>query len=104
VFTQDERIEVVMSCKWATLAAPNAPWWTALKVLDQHGCEAAIHGDDLCVTDGHDCHQEIKDAGRFATVPRTKAISTTKLTSGSHLPTESFPNEVNFGWNANILH
>jgi ethanolamine-phosphate cytidylyltransferase len=95
VFTQDERIEVVMSCKWATLAAPNAPWWTALKVLDQYGCEAAIHGDDLCVTDGHDCYQEIKDAGRFATVPRTKAISTTNLIGRMlRLPPEKLPPSV----------
>jgi ethanolamine-phosphate cytidylyltransferase len=95
VFTQDERIEVVMSCKWATLAAPNAPWWTALKVLDQYGCEVAIHGDDPSMTDGHDCYQEIKDAGRFATVPRTKAISTTNLIGRMlRLPAEQLPATV----------
>jgi ethanolamine-phosphate cytidylyltransferase len=95
VFTQEERIEVVMSCKWATRAIPDAPWWTSLTVLDSLGCEMAVHGDDPCITDGVDCYQAIKDAGRFATVPRTKAISTTNLIGRMlRLPKEQLPESI----------
>jgi ethanolamine-phosphate cytidylyltransferase len=84
-----------MSCKWATQAIQDAPWWTSLTVLDECGCEVAVHGDDACITDGTDCYQAIKDAGRFVTVPRTKAISTTNLIGRMlRLPKSQLPDSI----------
>jgi ethanolamine-phosphate cytidylyltransferase len=59
---------------------PDVPYTTQIDWLDRFGCDVCIHGDDIVLNaEGVDCHSEIKLAGRFATVPRTKAISTTNL-------------------------
>jgi ethanolamine-phosphate cytidylyltransferase len=80
VFTLAERLELVTACKWASRVIPDAPFTCTLSWLDRFDCEACIHGDDLVLNaDGVDCYHEVRSQGRFATVPRTKAISTTNL-------------------------
>lgn len=80
VFTFKERLELVNACRWPTKVIPNAPFSAEVDWLKRFGCEACIHGDDLVLNaDGVDCYQAMKDANMFATVPRTKAISTTNL-------------------------
>jgi len=95
VFTQDERMELVSACKWVTKAVPDAPFTTQVDWLKRFECEACIHGDDLVLnSDGVDCYAAIKEADMFATVPRTKAISTTNLIGRMlRLPKEQLPDD-----------
>jgi ethanolamine-phosphate cytidylyltransferase len=97
VFNMKERIEVVEACKWVAKAIPAVPWVTELEYLDEHGCDVAVHGDDICLTDdGQNTYHKIISAGRFATVPRTKAISTTNLIGRMlRLPKEELPSSIN---------
>ena len=49
-------------------------------MLIDHDVDFCVHGDDIVTTaDGTDCYQEVKDAGKFRIVPRTKGVSTTDL-------------------------
>lgn len=80
VFSQDERMEMITACKWVTKAIPDSPYTVTLDWLDKHDCQVCVHGDDVALnSDGVDCHEPVIKAGRFRTVPRTKAISTTNL-------------------------
>jgi ethanolamine-phosphate cytidylyltransferase len=80
VFTLAERMEIVTSCKWVTVAVPDAPYTTELEWVERYGCDVVVHGDDIVLNaDGQDCYGIMKQHNRFATVPRTKAISTTNL-------------------------
>ena len=95
VFTLKERVELVSSCKWVTKVVPDAPYTTQVDWLDRYECEACIHGDDVVLNgDGEDCYGLIKKAGKFATVPRTKAISTTNIIGRMlRLPKEQLPDD-----------
>ena len=98
VFTLQERMELVSACKWVTKAVPDAPYTTEVDFIKKYGCEACIHGDDVCLNgDGEDCYAAIKKAGMFATVPRTKAISTTNIIGRMlRLPKEQLPHNFDF--------
>lgn len=93
VFNLQERMELVSACKWATKVIPDAPFTTQVDWLKRFDCEACIHGDDLVLnSDGVDCYKAVKDANMFATVPRTKAISTTNLIGRMlRLPKDQLP-------------
>lgn len=59
---------------------PNSPYDVTIEWMDKFHCDVNVHGDDLALNaDGVDCHEPVIKAGRFETVPRTKAISTTNL-------------------------
>ena len=80
VFSQEERAIMIKACKWVTKVIPDSPYDVTIEWLDKWNCECCVHGDDLALNaDGVDCHQPVIDAGRFETVPRTKAISTTNI-------------------------
>jgi ethanolamine-phosphate cytidylyltransferase len=96
VFTLAERMEVITACKWVTAAIPNAPFSPDLEWMDRYQCDVSVHGDDLVITEGgFDCHKIVKEANRFATVPRTKAMSTTNLIGRMlRLPKSELPPDV----------
>lgn len=80
VFTLAERMEMIKACKWVTQAIPDSPYTVTLDWMDKFDCEVCVHGDDIALNaDGVDCHEPIIKSGRFVTVPRTKAISTTNI-------------------------
>lgn len=93
VFTLKERLEIVSACKWVTKVVPGAPFTATMDVLNENHCDVAVHGDDLVLNgDGVDCYAEMKRNNRFATVPRTKAISTTNIIGRMlRLPKEELP-------------
>ncbi|KAH0789741.1 cytidyltransferase-related domain containing protein [Histomonas meleagridis] len=97
VFTLQERLEIVSSCKWVTKVIPNAPYTAQVDYVRNLGCEACVHGDDIVLNgDGHDCYEEIRKANMFATVPRTKAISTTNIIGRMlRLPASELPEDIN---------
>jgi ethanolamine-phosphate cytidylyltransferase len=80
VFTLEERLVLVDACKWVTKSLPYSPYTVTVEHLDKWNCDVCVHGDDLPLNaDGVSCHEPVMKAGRFQTVPRTKAISTTNL-------------------------
>lgn len=80
VMNQEERYEAVAACKWVNEVAKGAPYVTSLEWMDRYGADVCVHGDDIVTThDGHDTYHEVKEAGRFRTVPRTEGVSTTQL-------------------------
>ncbi|EOB11624.1 Ethanolamine-phosphate cytidylyltransferase [Nosema bombycis CQ1] len=80
VMKDEERIEVVKSCKWANEVTLEAPFVTEMSVVRKYGCSLVLHGDDL-VTDekGQDTYHKIKAEGKFKTVQRSSGISTTDI-------------------------
>lgn len=112
VFTLKERMEIVKACKWVTKAIPDVPFSCTMDVLNELNCDVCVHGDDLVITgDGYDCYGEMKKNNRFATVPRTKAISTTNIIGRMlRLPKEELPEGfdkselVDFAGNSSSLH
>lgn len=80
VFTLEERLIMINACKWVTKTIPDSPYDVSTIWLDKLNCECNVHGDDIAInSDGVDCHNDVISAGRFETVPRTKAISTTNI-------------------------
>jgi ethanolamine-phosphate cytidylyltransferase len=105
-------MELVSSCKWVTAAIRDAPYTTQIEWLDRYHCDACIHGDDIVLNaDGIDTYNIIKQHNRFATVPRTKAISTTNLIGRmlrlpkSEMPTDFDPTQlVDLAGSSSSLH
>ncbi|KAI3645405.1 hypothetical protein MP228_008333 [Amoeboaphelidium protococcarum] len=80
VFTEEERYAVVRACKWVNEVVEDAPYFTSVKVMDQHHCQFCVHGDDITTTaDGTDCYAEVKQLNRYQECKRTDGISTTEL-------------------------
>lgn len=75
-----ERYAAVRACKWVDEVVEDAPYITSLEIMDRHGCDICVHGDDLVVTtDGKDSYAQVKMAGRYRECKRTTSISTTDL-------------------------
>lgn len=97
VFTLEERMIMIEACKWVTKVIPDSPYNVSVEWLDKLNCDCNIHGDDLAInSDGVDCHESVIKAGKFETVPRTKAISTTNLIGRMlRLPELELPDDFN---------
>lgn len=49
-------------------------------MLNKHDIDYCVHGDDIVTSaDGTDTYHEVKKAGKFKTVPRTRGVSTTDM-------------------------
>lgn len=80
VMSEQERYEAVAACKWVDEVVPAAPYVTQLKMLEERNVDFCVHGDDIvCDAEGRDTYWEIKQAGKFRTVPRTAGVSSTDL-------------------------
>ncbi|RKP18555.1 Nucleotidylyl transferase, partial [Rozella allomycis CSF55] len=89
VMNQEERYEAVAACKWVDEVVPNAPYFTTVEILDQYDADFCVHGDDISkinvmtnnatLSDGTDCYEEVKKAGRYKECKRTTGVSTTEL-------------------------
>lgn len=80
VFTQTERVKMLRANKWVHEVVPDAPYITTLETLDKHRCDFCAHGDDITYTvDGEDAYREVKAAGRYREVDRTRGVSTTDV-------------------------
>lgn len=93
VFTLEERLTIVSACKWVTQVVPGPPYAPTMEWLDRYNCDVSVHGDDVAIdANGIDAYKEMKDAGRYAEVPRTKAISTTNIIGRMlRMPKEELP-------------
>lgn len=80
VMKEEERYTAVAACKWVDEIVKDAPYVTELEMLEKYNIDFCVHGDDLVTaSDGTDCYHEVKKAGKFKVVKRTKGISTTDL-------------------------
>lgn len=90
VMREEWRYEAVEACKWADEVVRDAPYVTTLSTLDSQRCDFSVHGDDI-TTDAHgvDSYAEVKSAGRYREVKRTKTVSTTDMVGRMLLCTKS---------------
>jgi ethanolamine-phosphate cytidylyltransferase len=80
VMNEEERYLAVAACKWVDEVVRDAPYVTSLEMLNKYEIDYCVHGDDIVTSaDGVDTYHEVKKAGRFKTVPRTRGVSTTDL-------------------------
>jgi len=90
VMKEEERYKAVAACKWVDEVVKGAPYVTSLEMLNDYNIDFCVHGDDIVTSaDGTDCYDEVKRAGKFKTVPRTKGVSTTDLVGRMLLMTKS---------------
>ncbi|KAL8270370.1 hypothetical protein Esti_005694 [Eimeria stiedai] len=81
IYTQEERAEIVASCKWVDEVVVGTPYEVSTQLLDTLACEAAAHGDDWVVgADGRDAYAEPRKAGRMMVFKRTEGVSSTNIT------------------------
>ncbi|KAL8442867.1 hypothetical protein Emag_006223 [Eimeria magna] len=81
IYTQEERAEIVASCKWVDEVVVGTPYEVSTQLLDTLACEAAAHGDDWVVgADGRDAYAEPRKAGRMLIFKRTEGVSSTNIT------------------------
>eukprot|EP00946_MAST-07B_sp_MAST-7B-sp1_P003049 g3049.t1 len=76
VFSDEERLLLVRSCKYVDEVVFDTPYTTSLEVLDDPrvNCKYCAHGDDLAPM-----YLPIRDAGRMLVFKRTEGTSTTDL-------------------------
>jgi len=80
VMCEEERYKAAEACKWVDEVVRDAPYITSLELMDKYNCDFCVHGDDIVTSaDGTDTYHEVKKAGRFKTVSRTRGVSTTDL-------------------------
>jgi ethanolamine-phosphate cytidylyltransferase len=80
VMEDDERYEVVKSCRWVDEIVEDAPFVTQLSTIRENGCSLVVHGNDPIVDGlGNDCYHQVKKRGMFQEFERTPDISTTEL-------------------------
>lgn len=81
VWTHEERMEMVLACRWTDEVVGDLPYEVSVSLLDRLNCEVAVHGDDLPrgVTGGSGLFDELIGAGRLKIVKRTEGTSTTML-------------------------
>lgn len=80
VFTDEEREEIVKSCRWVDEVVSKVPYSPSVELIKKFNCDYAVHGDDLaCDENGVDVYAETKALGLFKEIGRTKNISTTEI-------------------------
>ncbi|XP_014668840.1 PREDICTED: ethanolamine-phosphate cytidylyltransferase-like isoform X1 [Priapulus caudatus] len=90
VFCEEERYKMVRAIKWVDEVVEAAPYVTTPEILDKHGCEFCVHGDDITMTaEGIDTYHIVKSAGRYKECKRTQGVSTTDLVGRMLLMTKT---------------
>jgi len=75
-----ERESVVRACRWVDEMIVDAPYTTSLATMRENKIDICVHGEDITYgPNGEDSYQEVKDAGMFRLIKRTKGISTTDI-------------------------
>jgi len=83
VLTDFERQTAVAACRFVDEIVPASPYVMSQayiqELMETHGIDYFVHGDDPCLVDGQDVYDAAKRLGRFHTIPRTEGISTTDI-------------------------
>ncbi|BAM42346.1 CTP-phosphoethanolamine cytidylyltransferase [Theileria orientalis strain Shintoku] len=83
IYTQEERAEIVMGCKWVDEVMVGVPYDVTLDfLLNTAKCDYVAHGDDIAIgTSGKDCYLEPKNAGLMIHFKRSYGVSTSTTLS-----------------------
>ncbi|KCZ79095.1 hypothetical protein H312_03521, partial [Anncaliia algerae PRA339] len=94
VMLDDERYEMVKSCKYVTKVVTDAPFVTDPEFVKNYDCSHVVHGNDL-ITDasGLDCYSHVKALNMFLEINRTYGISTTNIVGKMLLKQRELSNE-----------
>ncbi|GFE55414.1 ethanolamine-phosphate cytidylyltransferase [Babesia ovis] len=78
IYTAQERAELIKGCRWVHDVIVDTPYEVSLNFLkDVAKCDVVAHGDDVAIgASGKDCYEEIKNAGLFVSVRRSRGCST----------------------------
>lgn len=83
VLTDSERQAAVAACRFVDEVLPATPYVMTAEYIEHlvevHGVDYFVHGDDPCIVDGKDVYEAARKAGRFITIPRTDGVSTTDI-------------------------
>ncbi|WUR02293.1 ethanolamine-phosphate cytidylyltransferase [Vairimorpha necatrix] len=80
VFTDEERKEIVSSCRWVHEVVIKVPYTPSVELIKKYNCDYAVHGDDPALDkNGVDVYANPKAIGIFKEVGRTDKISTTEI-------------------------
>jgi choline-phosphate cytidylyltransferase len=84
VFSEKERFESLIHCRWVDEIVEDAPWVITPAFLEAHDIDFVAH-DDLPYVDASgtaadgDVYSGVKKAGRFYATQRTEGVSTSDL-------------------------
>ncbi|EDO05511.1 putative ethanolamine-phosphate cytidylyltransferase [Babesia bovis T2Bo] len=78
IYNSQERAELISGCRWVDDVIVDTPYDVTIKFLkDVAKCDVVAHGDDVAIgASGKDCYEEIKNAGLFVSVRRSRGCST----------------------------
>ncbi|KAJ1629298.1 hypothetical protein T492DRAFT_1012138 [Pavlovales sp. CCMP2436] len=83
LMSEAERAETVGACRWVDEVVRSVPYVMddayLSHILDAHGIDYVVHGDDACIVDGRDVYEVAIRRGKYRTIPRTEGISTTDI-------------------------
>jgi choline-phosphate cytidylyltransferase len=80
VFTEDERSQILLHCKWVDDLIMPCPWVITIPFLLKHNIHYVAHDDLPYGSVGQeDIYAEIKRAGMFKATQRTEGISTSDI-------------------------
>ncbi|ORM40287.1 Ethanolamine-phosphate cytidylyltransferase [Babesia sp. Xinjiang] len=78
IYSAQERAELIRGCRWVDDVIVDTPYDVSLNFLKNVAkCDIVAHGDDVAIgASGKDCYEEIKQAGLFISVRRSRGCST----------------------------
>lgn len=80
VMEDEERCEVVRSCRYVDEVVKDAPFVTQAEMVKQYEVDIVVHGDDIVLDkNGIDSYSQVRKLGMFKEVRRTLGISTTEI-------------------------
>jgi ethanolamine-phosphate cytidylyltransferase len=64
--TGEERAKIVEACKWVDGVLPDLPYHMSVEILDKHGIDFILHGDDIIYNEqGESIYTPFDKLGRF---------------------------------------
>jgi len=83
ILNDSERQRMVLGCRFVDEIIPNVPYVMSedylLKLMEEHEIDYFVHGDDPCTVDGRDVYAQVKEMGKFKSIPRTEGVSSTDI-------------------------
>ena len=83
VMNDEERVEIVKSCRWVDEVITHVPYVMNDEYLDylftNYKIDYIVHGDDPCIVNGRNVYEAAIKRGKYLEIPRTEGISTTDV-------------------------
>ncbi|KAJ1309732.1 hypothetical protein OPQ81_006497 [Rhizoctonia solani] len=79
--------DLIRGCRWVDEVVEDVPYITDMDFVAKYNIDYVCHGDDPVLdTNGKDCYENAKKAGKYKEYPRTDGISTTSIIDRILLP------------------